>query len=151
MILDSLSRWHRYAPLHPRFPRAFAFLEAAGPDVPVGRVAIDGESIHAIVQGYRTRDPVGAQLEAHRRYIDIQYVVRGREAIHWATLGSLGPATVPYEAEKDAALYAPTGGVVPLPLAAGHFAILFPDDAHAPCCTWDEPADVLKIVVKVEI
>jgi beta-galactosidase beta subunit len=40
--------------------------------------------------------------------------------------------------------------VIPVPVQAGQFAILFADDAHAPCCTWGEPADVLKVVVKVE-
>ena len=113
--------------------------------------AIDGESIHAIVQEYRTRDAAGALLEAHRRFIDIQYVVHGREAIHWATLGAVGAAAVPYDPDKDAVLFAATAGVVPVPLPAGHFAILFPDDAHAPCCHWDGPADVRKIVVKVAV
>lgn len=151
MILDSLSHCRRYSALHPRFAEAFAFLEAAGAGVAVGRVAIDGESIHAIVQEYRTREAAGALLEAHRRFIDIQYVVRGREAIHWAAVGVLGAAAVPYDADKDAALFAATGGVVPVPLLEGHFAILFPDDAHAPCCHWAGQADVLKIVVKVAV
>ncbi|MFM8890834.1 MAG: YhcH/YjgK/YiaL family protein, partial [Planctomycetia bacterium] len=112
MILDTLSQCRRYAGLHPGFGKAFDFLETAGASAAVGRVAIDGEAIHAIVQDYRTRDAVGALLEAHRRHIDIQYVVRGREAIHWATLGILGPAAVPYDPDKDAALFAATAGVV---------------------------------------
>jgi beta-galactosidase beta subunit len=29
--------------------------------------------------------------------------------------------------------------------------ILFPDDAHAPCCCADVPAEVVKVVVKVEV
>jgi hypothetical protein len=29
MILDALARGHRYAPLHPSFARAFAFLTGA--------------------------------------------------------------------------------------------------------------------------
>lgn len=103
------------------------------------------------MQRYRTRPAAGLQLEAHRRYIDVQYLVEGREVIHWAPLATLTDVTLPYDAAKDAAFFAGTGGEVPLRLAAGQFAILFPDDAHAPCCAWDAPEDVLKVVVKVAI
>lgn len=103
------------------------------------------------MQAYQTRPVAGMQLEAHRRFIDIQHLVPGREAIHWAPLASLGEAAMPCDASKDAALYAMTGGTVPVPLSAGQFAILFSDDAHAPCCTWGDPEEVLKVVVKVEM
>jgi beta-galactosidase beta subunit len=36
-------------------------------------------------------------------------------------------------------------------VAAGQFAILLPDDAHAPCCAWAEPEPVVKVVVKVAV
>jgi YhcH/YjgK/YiaL family protein len=41
--------------------------------------------------------------------------------------------------------------MVPVRVAAGQFAILFPDDAHAPCCAWAEPEPVVKVVVKVAV
>lgn len=151
MILDSLPLWHRYAAVHPRFARAFDFLRQLGPDPATGRHEIDGDAVYALVQQYQTRPAAGMQLEAHRRYIDIQYPVRGQEAIHWAPLASLAQVAMPYDAAKDAALYLPSAAVIPVPVHAGQFAILFPDDAHAPCCTWGEPAEVLKVVVKIEV
>lgn len=151
MILDSLPLWHRYVAVHPRFARAFDFLQQLGPTPAIGRHEIDGDAMFALVQQYQTRPAAGMQLEAHRRYIDIQYPVRGQEAIHWAPLASLAQVAMPYDAAKDAALYLPNAAVIPVPVHAGQFAILFPDDAHAPCCTWGEPAEVLKVVVKVEV
>ena len=151
MILDTLPLWHRYAAIHPRFARAFAFLERVTPETADGRHDIDGDAVYALVQRYQTRSAEGMQLEAHRRYIDIQFIVRGREVIHWAPLATRSEVTLPYDATKDAGLFSATGGTVPVRLAAGQFAILFPDDAHAPCCAWDAPEDVLKVVVKVAV
>lgn len=151
MILDSFPLWHRYAALNPRFTQAFEFLGQLSPDVAIGRHEIDGDAVYALVQEYQTRSATGMQLEAHRRYVDIQYLVRGREAIHWAPLAGLTQIAMPYDATKDAGLFLPSADVIPVPVQAGQFAILFPDDAHAPCCTWGEPADVLKVVVKVEV
>jgi beta-galactosidase beta subunit len=36
-------------------------------------------------------------------------------------------------------------------VAGGQFAILFPDDAHAPYCAWAGPEPVVKVVVKVAV
>jgi YhcH/YjgK/YiaL family protein len=70
--------------------------------------------------------------------------------IQWAPLAALADTRKPYDPTTDAALYATTGEMVPVQLRAGHFMILFPDDAHAPCCAWGDPAEVVKVVVKVE-
>ena len=151
MILDTLPLWHRYAPLSPRFAAAFAFLEGVTAATADGRHDIDGDAIYALVQRYHTRPHARPQLEAHRRFIDIQFLVRGREVIHWAPLATLSTVTLAYDAAKDAGLFAAVAHMVPVRLAAGQFAILFPDDAHAPCCAWDDPEDVIKVVVKVAV
>jgi len=151
MILDILPQWHRYAPLNPRFARAFTFLEAVTPEIADGRHDIEGDAAYALVQRYRTRPVADPRLEAHRRFIDIQYLVAGRELIFWSSLATLAEATVPYDQVKEAALFAAVDGMVPVRLAAGQFAIFFPADAHAPCCVWDGPEDVVKVVVKVAV
>jgi biofilm protein TabA len=150
MILDALPQWRRYAALNPGFAKAFAFLEQATPDVADGRHEIDGDAVFALVQRYQTR-LVAGQLEAHRRYVDVQCMLRGREVIQWAPLASLAEPVQPFDDVKDAALFAAGGDLVPVRLAAGQFAILFPDDAHAPCCAWAEPEAVVKVVVKVAV
>lgn len=150
MILDALSQWRRYASLNPRFARAFAFLEQVTPETADGRHEIDGDAMFALVQRYETRLAAG-QPEVHRRYIDIQFIVRGREVIQWAPLATLTEVTKPYDDVKDAAFFAATAGMVPVRLTAGQFAIFFPDDAHAPCCVCDEPESVMKVVVKVAV
>jgi biofilm protein TabA len=151
MILDALPLWHRYHPLHAELARAFAFLEQVGPDLAVGRHEIAGDAVYAIAQRYQTRPVAGMQVEAHRRYIDVQYLVSGGELIYWAPLHECTHTTQPYDAVKDLALFTLPAAAVPATLRAGQFMILFPDDAHAPCCCIDSPAEVVKVVVKVEI
>ena len=150
MILDTLDAIDRYAALNPRFATAFAFLRRLGSSPTIGRHEIDGDSAYALVQHYETRSAADAVFEAHRRYIDIQYVARGHEAIHWAPLAGL-TVTMPHVATKDVALYAMPDHAVPVPIRMGQCAILFPDDAHAPCCIWSEPSEVVKVVVKVAV
>jgi len=150
MILDSLPQWRRYAALNARLAKAFAFLEQATPDTTDGRHEIDGDAVFALVQRYQTR-PAAGPLEAHRRYADVQYIVRGREVIQWAPLASLTTVARPYDDKQDAGLFVADVEVVPMTLSAGQFMILFPDDAHAPCCAWAEPEPVVKVVVKVAV
>lgn len=150
MILDTLPQWRRYAPLNPRFAKAFAFLEQVTAAVADGRHEIDDDEVFALVQRYDTR-PVAGQPEAHRRYVDIQFIVAGREVIQWAPLASLSEVTKPYDDTKDAGFFASGDAMVPVRVAAGQFAILFPDDAHAPCCAWAGPERVIKVVVKVAV
>lgn len=151
MILDTLDQSSRYEALSPRFKKAFAFLRAMTDDVPVGRHEIDGDDVFALVQCYDTTPVETRKYEVHRKYIDVQFIQRGRELIYWCPLPLLTNETMAFDVEKDAALYglAPEGR--PIPVEPGQFAILFPADGHIPCCTWDQPSTVLKVVVKVRV
>jgi len=151
MILDTLAQAHHYSALSPHFAKAFAFLRQVRDDTPVGRVEIDGENVYAFVQQHFTKPVEERQYEAHRKYIDIQYVQRGRELIYWAPLPQLTDVTMPFDAEKDAALYNIIPDGVPVQVRPGQFAILFPEDGHVPSCAWGAPAEVLKVVVKVRV
>ena len=86
--------------------------------------------------------------EAHQQHLDVQYVHRGEERIGIAyladlTAGQYDPARDITTAEGMAALF--------LPLRAGAFAILGPQDAHKPGVALHAPARVRKVVVKVRM
>jgi biofilm protein TabA len=151
MILDQLAHHAQYSGLSPRFARAFAFLEGLPAHPTVGRHEIDGEDIFAFVQQHLTKPVAEKQFEVHRKYVDIQYMVKGRELIYWAPLAQLSEETMAFDEKLDAALYRGSPDMVPIQLRAGQFAVLFPRDGHAPSCAWDAPAEVLKVVVKVRV
>ena len=83
MILARLEQADRYLALHPDFPAAIAFLRGQPlSDLPQGRIEIAG-SMYALLSRSPARRRSEARLEAHRKYIDIQYVIAGVEEMGW--------------------------------------------------------------------
>jgi YhcH/YjgK/YiaL family protein len=132
MILDALEEAHRYVDLHPRFDRAFEFLARADLSaLPPGRQAVDGDLLYVSIDVTEGRSREGARLEAHRRYIDIQYTIDGAEEIGWLPLAACRTPLGAFDPYKDVVFFddRPTTW---LSVPAGRFAIFFPEDAHAP-------------------
>ena len=160
MIADRLDQLERYRGLHPRLDRGLQALRrlAAEPAAsralaPAdGRHELEGEELYAVISTYATESPRTKPFEAHRRYIDIQAVLAGRETLYWAPLAGLRPRGGHSEAE-DIALYEdPAGGGVGLPLEPGAFVVLFPQDAHKPGCrSGGRGETVRKLVLKVRV
>ena len=148
MILDTLKNSARYVALHADFAAAFDFLNR--PNVaalPAGRCDVLGKRVFAIVGKDLGKGRDKARLEAHRKYIDIQYVVSGDEWIGWRDLRTCRECGLGYSAEKEIEFYtaaAETWSQVP----AGSFAIFFPEDAHAPLAG---EGPVHKVVMKVAV
>lgn len=152
MILDKLANSNRYESILPGLAEAFAFLRAkAKPAIADGRVEIDGDRLFALVARYTTRDFDSAQPEAHRRYVDVQYLVSGGETIYWTPLDETAPVTVAYDADRDLMFFGRNSRARKFELRAGDFAIFFPEDAHEPNCHLGPPGQVHKVVVKVRV
>ena len=153
MIITDLEHLPHQVNLSASIRKGISFLQdphAAG--LQPGRVEIDGGTVYAMVQAYETL-PVGAEVkfEAHRQYIDIQYVVSGEEVMGWIALADL-PAPTAYDAEKDVLFgLLPVARMTPVQVRAGQAAVFFPEDAHAPKLALGAPAPVKKIVIKVSV
>jgi YhcH/YjgK/YiaL family protein len=149
MVIDTLENCTRYETLHPRFKAAFDFLKRPGIDAtPVGRLELDGALLFALTQAYETKPIQEGRLEAHKKYIDIQFVVSGEEFIGYAPLNNQAVAK-PFDAEKDIAFY--DGEAWFTLLRKGMFAIFFPQDAHLPGRYTEKTAQVKKIVLKIAV
>ena len=145
MILARLEQADRYLALHPDFPAAIAFLRGQPlGDLPQGRIEIAG-TMYAMVSRSPARQRSEARLEAHRRYIDIQYLIAGVEEMGWKARSRCQRPHGQYDAEKDIEFFndVPDSYVTVRP---GQFVIFFPDDAHAPLIGTGE---VHKVVIKV--
>ncbi len=145
MILDTLSSAARYTALHPGFARALSFLRRRGrTGLAPGRYEL-GDGLYAVAARDRGRGT--AILEAHRKFIDIQYVVSGTESIGWQALAACRASGKGYDRARDIEFFRdPPAAMVRVP--AGAFAIFFPGDAHAPLAG---RGTVSKIVVKVPV
>ena len=149
MIVDALANAARYRSLHPRLAVAFDYLAAFDPSTADGKYPIDEDRVYAQVQSYATKPAAEKKWESHRRYLDVQYVVSGRERMTVAPLGALADAT-PYNDAKDVINYAgPSAETSSVYLEGGQFAIFFPEDGHQPGVQAGESGDVRKVVVKV--
>lgn len=151
MILDVLTQAHRYVPLSAQFQQAFDFFRQMDDSTTIGRHEIEGDNVYVLVQNYATKPVEEGKFEAHRKYIDIQYVHSGRETILWAPLSVLKTVIRPYEEAGDAALFALGSADAPIHLSPGQFVIFYPEDAHAPGRTWEKPCEVVKAVAKIRV
>jgi YhcH/YjgK/YiaL family protein len=151
MIVDRIENTRLYVPLHKQFKKAFALLaDPALAQKPDGRYAVDGDSLYYTIQHYTTRPVDQARFESHKKYIDIQVLLAGQEMLgHVPTAGL--EVTVPYDDQKDIMFYRVDAPTAQVRLEPGVYCILFPADAHLPCCQVAGPAEVHKVVFKVKL
>jgi YhcH/YjgK/YiaL family protein len=148
MIIDRIDNSHLYYAVNVRFKRAFDYIHQINVDsLPAGKHEMDGENMYALVQEYNTKQKEQGFWEAHRRYIDLQYVVQGVEGIGYANINHLQQGE--YDAGKD---FLPLHGEGSLfTLQSGCFVLLLPEDAHMPGMAIGSPAPVKKIVIKIAV
>lgn len=151
MILDRIENWGAYFTKETKLYAGIKFImEHADKNTPDGRYDIEGDDLYAIVQSYTTDTPVNKKLESHKKYLDIQCLISGREIIGWIPAYKLEVMT-PYLGERDVIFYQSNEYISPLLLTPGVFSVFYPLDAHMPGCFLDKPEFVRKIVVKVKI
>lgn len=148
MILDRLENAHLYFAVHKRFQQAFEYIASVDIHaIPVGRHEIDGANLYSLVQEYDTKMKEQGRWEAHRCYIDLQYVVAGAEGFGYANIHHLQQGE--YDASKDFLPLQGEGDLITV--KNGSFILLLPEDAHMPCMAIGEPVPVRKIVLKIAV
>lgn len=148
MILDRLDAWQTYVHLHPGFPAAFRFLAATDlAGLAPGRHDLRGEALYAKVDHMAGRGRGGAVLEAHRRFIDIQYTLSGAEEMGWLPAALCRQVRQAYDESRDIAFFAdePRQWIA---VPSGYFAVFFPQDAHAPL---GGEGELRKVIMKVAV
>jgi YhcH/YjgK/YiaL family protein len=147
MILDELRNASLYRSISPRMAQALDFLQKTDfAKLAPGKHPVDGENVFALVLSLETKPMKVAFWEAHRRYIDVQYIFEGVERMGRADIRAL-KTDGEYVAEKDLQKLKGEGDFFTVP--AGTFAIFWPHDGHMPDVAIKEPKPVKKAVVKV--
>lgn len=151
MILDRLENAEALCTYGKELVLAFDYLRRTDfSRLGVGRHPIDGDRVYAMVQRYQPKPISEAKWEAHRKYLDVQYVASGSERIGYAPLRKDMPVKQEYDADKDYILYDADGDF--FAVRAGGFAIFGPQDVHAPCLLLNGSAEeVCKVVVKCRL
>jgi biofilm protein TabA len=151
MILDTIENTHLYLGLHTGFAKAFEILrDKTLSQKQDGKYPLDGDKIYYTIQQYTTKPLNEGKLEAHRKYIDIQFLSEGWEILGYAPLKGLLVAEE-YNPQRDIAFFDTPKEITKVILEPGLFCILFPNDAHLPCRQLNGPSEVLKIVIKIRL
>jgi len=149
MIIDKLENAHLYKNLGERINRSFDYIKTTDlKNLSAGKYPIEGENIFALVSEYKTKPESEGKLEAHRKYIDVQYVISGEELMGYFPLG-MQQILEPYKEENDIVFF--TGDKSFTKVSAGMFAIFFPEDVHMPGIMTKESLPVKKLVIKMRV
>jgi len=149
MIIDVLGNAHLYEPMHPLFKAAFDYIRNTDLlAAPCGKTELMGKQLIAIIQTYDTMPAEQEQMEAHRQYIDIQYIISGSEKVGHSLLTKDHVISREYNAQEDYLLVPNTPDFFSL-FGRGNFMIFYPHDLHMPCIQVEGPSNVKKLVLKV--
>ena len=99
-----------------------------------------------LVQHITTKNAEGALLEAHKNFLDIQYIPEETETMGWAPIEKLEVAK-PYNDAKD--VWHCAGDCDLIDIRPGYCYVVYPEDAHAPGVHRQDAKEYNKIVVKL--
>ena len=144
MIICPWKDIKKYAPLLPGIEEAFDAVNALESYEPQ-TCNLSGGNRFFVNAGTTIAPDVA---EAHRKYMDVQYIVKGKEVMGWADLADCQPATE-FSEEKDIGMY--SGNFNYITINEGMCYVVFPEDAHMPGRHLDVPNDFVKVVVKLKV
>lgn len=150
MIYDRFENLHLYCRPGERLHLALVYARDVARTISDGRIDIDGDRLYASVATYESGPPEERRFEAHRKYIDVQVLLDGEEAIDVSLERNLSVLEA-YNAERDVMFLQPPPQFASLPMRPGFFAVFYPHDIHRPGCHLKEKRRVRKIVMKVVV
>lgn len=153
MIKDNIKNANLYYGLSNFVELGLKYLEETDfSSVENGKYEILSDKVYAIVQDYSSKLKSEAKFEAHRKYIDIQYVIKGEELMGVANTDDFTEA-VAYDGEKDIVFLEPKSDCSQdfVKVSEKEFVIFTPNDAHMPSIAVCKPDYVKKVVVKVQV
>jgi YhcH/YjgK/YiaL family protein len=146
MILDKLTNYGLYENVHPRFKKAFDFLNSTDlVQAPLGKIELEGSDLVVNIVEVDGKTADDARMETHNNFIDIQVPVSLIETMGWKPTADLKEVTQPYNSEKDLTFFADKAYNM-LQIHPLEFAIFFPEDGHQPGIAQGK---LKKIIVKV--
>ena len=150
MILDKIENIDLYSGISENIKNAIEYIKMTDfSEMKTGKHEIN-DKMFVLVNEYETKENELSILEAHRKYIDFQYVLEGSELIE-CELMNKQKVYSEYNMDEDYVLFHNTEFVSQIQFNEGMFAILYPDDLHLPGVINIKKSNIRKIVLKVLI
>ena len=156
MIFDRLENFKQYGALGEKIKKGFEFLKNTDlKNLKDGKYELMGEELFANVQTLKTKPENEKKWEAHRKYIDIQYVIKGEERMGYGILEDFREIKQEYDPNKDIEFldteFASKDNFNFVNVKEGDFVVFFPNDVHAPMLSVQKPIEIKKVIVKIKI
>lgn len=149
MIYDGLEKIGRYRGYARGLDILIDWLADHNPaDLPVGSNEIDGKRVYANVMESSTKNIEDGRFEFHKKYIDVQMDLEGREFIR--TTPGETVISVEYDEEKEAGFSheAPENqDFLDVVMGKGRFVVLVPGEPHM--CNLVLPGDEVGPIKKI--
>ena len=136
--------------IHNRINQALEYLNKTDLNkLELGKHVIN-EWLYINVQEYMTKNISDCRYESHKKYVDIQMMINGIEAIETCDIDKLELETE-YSDENDVMFWKKKNGQMRSVITNNSYVILYPQNAHMPCIAVNESVKVKKLVAKVLI
>lgn len=146
--VDKAEFLNQYTKYPERWKLVFKFIsENDLAKLPVGKKVLSDE-VSINVQEYTSKDPGEQKMEGHLKFVDLQYVISGKEIIGIVPR-SLAKETVAYDEKKDNAGFQ-ADDIAYHVATPERFFLFFPSDIHFPGIQFGEKAPIRKIVFKIK-
>ena len=148
MIVDETQNVASYYGISKRLDLALRTASQLGADTELGRHALEGDALYYNVMEYTPKSLDDGMIgESHDRYADLQLILQGDETFGYLPR-DLAVEHESYDPDRDIAFW--RGDYARFALRAGQFALVFPQDVHAPSYQGGS-AKVKKAVFKIRL
>lgn len=148
MIYDNINNLNKYIGVIPHLEEALSFIKDNNlNDLPFERIDIS-ENVYLVKQKYIGKDIKDAGVESHKKYIDIQIILKGKELMKYRLYNDNLNISVEYDDSKDIMFYDEvlTNQVE---VSKNEFVVFFKEDIHQPGIKVSDE-EINKIVVKIK-
>lgn len=153
MIISDIQSWKKESEAyHPLISYAIQWLADRNLScTEAGKYEILSDNrMFCMIQEQETEPVSDRKPESHFKYVDVQFLIQGKENIGVARSSPLNIRGV-HRPEHDIVFYNHVVNESIITLTEGMFAVFFPDDVHRPCCEVNNPARIRKAVIKISL
>ena len=109
------------------------------------------DEMFILKQAYITKNREDCFFESHKKYIDIQYMIKGDEIMDVCNIEDL-EIIKDYDDKTDFIKYkGKEENISSLLIKENQLAIFYPQDAHQPCIKTNENKLIYKAVIKIPV
>lgn len=116
-----------------------------------GEYELQGRDILFQVHDFDTAPAEERKPEIHRKYIDVQFLYKGKEAIGVTSDSGTNEVAENLFDQRDILFYKEVKNETFVSMKEGDFCVFFPEDIHRPGCQRDGSSRIRKIVYKINV